>query len=100
MKVPGHADGYEGLKVKYISGHLPELWLADPATGEESKAQDYDLRKLNPEGRMGDVVADIAAMHTFFAEQGFQRKEGVSIPVAMADWREGMVPPSTDEKEL
>ena len=99
VKGPGHADGYEGLEVKYIQGHLPELWLLNPETGEETKAEDHDLRKLNPEGKMGDVVADIAAMHAYFAAQGFVRKAGVAIPEAMANWREGMVPPTTGAKE-
>ena len=104
VKAEGHADGYEGLEIKYIPGHLPELLMLNEA-GEEDPATKEDLKLLNPEGKMGDAVKDIAGMHAFFAEKGFVRKEGVEIPEAMSPWHEGMkAPPKAEaaaaEKEL
>ena len=97
--MPGHADGYEGLEIKFIQGHLPTLSLLDDA-GEEVEPPEPDLRKLNPDGKNGDPVADIARMHAYFSELGFVRKHGVAIPEAMTNWREGMMPPSAKKEEL
>jgi hypothetical protein len=85
LKVAGHADGYDGLEIKWIPQHLPEFFMYG-LDGEVDLTTKEDLALLNPDGRKGDVDVDMAKMHAFFQEKGFLRKAGVEIPIPVQGW--------------
>jgi hypothetical protein len=60
LKESGHADAYEGLKVTFISGRTPELFIRDEAGNEKER---IDLSKMTtPE------------LHELMVSKGFERK--------------------------
>ena len=60
LKVPGHADSYEGLTINFISGRTPELFLKD------------DTGKVIEQINLSEYSTD--QLHALMTEKGFQRK--------------------------
>ena len=60
LKEPGHADAYHNLKVTFIAGRTPELFLYD-GTGKQTE-------KIDLSGKTTDQL------HKLMVEKGFERK--------------------------
>lgn len=60
IKEPGHADSYDRLKVTFIPGRTPELFLYDAGNNEIEK---IDLSHMKT-----------ADLHQLMVSKGFERK--------------------------
>jgi len=66
LKEPGHADAYRDLKVTFIAGKTPELFLYD---GSGTQTEKIDLS-----GKTADQL------HALMLEKGFDRKPSGTLP--------------------
>jgi len=65
LKTSGHADAYENLKVTFVPGHSPTLYLKND--------DGSDLDSIDISGMTTDQL------HKFFVSKGFERKaQGVT----------------------
>jgi hypothetical protein len=70
----GHVDEYEGVKVTWISGHTPELYIMD------------DEGEVTEVIKLSDYSTD--ALHALLEEKGFKRKDAVMASGESSSLRE------------